>query len=82
MDYDGSDMDLVKDITGCKVKPFTYTALCHCKMVYSLEIAEVVLIYNGDKHLQSSNILEQIFCNSLRHKKQCAVCNTVALDPK
>lgn len=31
MDYDGFDMDLVKDITGYKVKTFTCTAVCHCK---------------------------------------------------
>lgn len=56
MGYDGFDMDLVKDITGYKVKTFTCTA-------NGLFPGKVVLIYNaGDEHLHSSKILEQIFC--------------------
>lgn len=56
MGYDGFDMDLVKDITGHKVKTFTCTA-------NGLFPGKVVLIYNaGDEHLHSSKILEQIVC--------------------
>ena len=83
-DYEGFSMNLIKDIIGVVVKPFTI--LCNWSLTSGifpekLKTAKVIPLFkSGDKHLfsnyrsvsilpQFSKILEKIFYNRL--KKIC-----------